>query len=155
MVQLFQAPPQHRYDPAIPHDKPVYRILSEKGFFGPDDTLHPEGALIVLYDVPNEDMEPMNDIARKAMSDYLDGLEESAKLVASANGRSFLGRPRNKEDMMANASEDARRLQTLTGGAGVPLMGGRKRGRPRIHRVGEEPVPDTGRKTGRGVEVLG
>lgn len=153
MRELFLAPPQSKSDPIIPQDKPVYRILSEKGYFGADDTLHPEGEIIVLHDKPNEDMEPMNDMARKEFEKMADELEASDKLVAQSNGRSFLSR-RTKEDLIADASADARRVQTVGKTTGVPLMGGKKRGRPRIERLGQEEIPETGRKDTRGIEVI-
>ena len=115
MRELFLTPPRPRVDPVIPQNKPVYRVLDEHGFFGPDDTLHPMGALVVLYDAPNENMEPMNDLAREALDAVLDSLDESARKVAEENGRFFSGRPRNKEDMIANASEDARKQTAIMG----------------------------------------
>lgn len=142
--ELFQAPPQQKSMPSIPQDRPVYRILSEKGFFGPDDSLHPEGEIIVLWDTPNEDMEPMNDMARKVFDSYIDTLEASAQKVAELNGRHFAGRPRSKEDMIANASADARRVQSLSNPAGVPIMGGKTESKKRIQRVGEDEVSETG-----------
>lgn len=132
--ELFLTPPRPRVDPPIPQNKPVFRVLNEKGFFGPDDTLHPMGSLIVLYDFPNEDMEPMNDLAREKMEDYLDSLEESARKVAEINGRFFSGRPRNKEDMLANASEDARR--------DTVIMGAKMDTSKRIEGIGPQEVPD-------------
>ena len=138
MVQLFQSPPQQKIDPIIPQDRPVYRVLNEKGFYGPDDALHPEGEIIVLYDVPNEDMEPMNELARAAFEKYIDSLEESARVVAEKNGRFFAGRPRTKEEMIANASADARISQTTANPNGVKIMGAKLDSRRRIGRVGPE-----------------
>lgn len=112
MVQLFTAPPKASAIPNIPQDRPVYRILNEQGFFGPDDTLHAEGEIIVLYDTPNEDMEPLNDLAREKLGEYLDTLEESARVVAEKNGRHFAGRPRSKQEMIDNAVMDKRAAQT-------------------------------------------
>lgn len=148
---LYSAPPtQGTRTIRIPDNVPVYRVLSEKGFFGPNDTLYEEGSIIILKGVPNEDMEPLNELARKNLDAYLDVLEESSKLVASHNGRAFLGRPRTKEDMLANASEDARKIQSINGqGEGRPLMGGNKGKKVgEVLRLGDpEPVPVTGRKT--------
>lgn len=134
--ELFLTPPRPRVDPSIPQDKPVFRILDEHGFFGPDDTLHVEGSLIVLHDCPNENMEPMNELARVSMESYLDELEESAKKVAETHGRHFAGRPRSKEDMISNASEDARRK--------VSIMGAKNDVSSRIESVGPKATPETG-----------
>jgi hypothetical protein len=134
MRELFLTPPRPRVDPVIPQNKPVYRVLDEHGFFGPDDTLHPEGSLIVLHDLPNENMEPMNDLAREKFEEMLDGLEESARKVAEANGRHFAGRPRSKEDMIAHASEDARKA--------TAIMGAKLDVSSRIESVTPAPVPE-------------
>ena len=142
MVQLFTAPPVQKRDPAIPQDRPVYRILNEQGFFGPDDTLHPAGELIVLYDTPNEDMEPMNELAQEAFEKYVDTLEESARVVAERNGRYYAGRPRTKDEMIANASEDARRLQTVKNPNGVKIMGAKMNSKKRIQKVNPETTSD-------------
>ena len=144
MVQLFQAPPQQKMLPPIPQDRPVYRILNEQGFYGPNDTLFQEGEIIVYDDTPNEDMEPMNELARVALEKYIDTLEESARVVAEKNGRSYAGRPRSKNEMLEFASQDARRLQTIGNQGGVPIMGAKKRGRPRIQRVGDPVVSEMG-----------
>ncbi len=153
MVELFHTPPRAKSDPAIPQDRPVYRILNEKGFFGPDDSLHPEGAIIVLYDTPNEDMEPLNALAVTALEDYLAGLEESERAVAKSNGKNFLGRRRNKEEMLADATENARRLESVGREGGVPLMGAKKSGQKRISKVGETQVPQMAAEKRR-VETL-
>lgn len=142
--ELYLSPPRQKSDPVIPQDRPVYRILAEKGFFGPDDTLHPEGEVIVLWDTPNEDMEPMNQMATDIFEKYIDTLEESAKLVAESNGRYFSGRSRNKEDLIANASADARRVQIIQNGPGTPIMGARKDSDTRIQKVGPQEIPEVG-----------
>lgn len=143
MVELFQSPPKQQVIPYIPTDRPVYRVLAEKGFFGPDDTLHPEGEIIVLWDDPSEDMEPMNELASAAYDKVLDRLEDSARFVAEKNGRLFSGRPRSKEEMIANATLDARRVSTVGKPEGVPIMGAKKRGgRPRISKVGAPDAPE-------------
>lgn len=147
MRELFQSPPKAKIDPVIPQDKPVYRILSEKGFFGPDDTLHPEGSIIVLFDTPNEDMEPMNELAREALSTYLDYLDECDQELAKANGRKFAPRTRgSKEEIMANAHADARRIQSLSNPNGVSIMNAKMDSSKRIQTLGEEPAQDVGSK---------
>ena len=155
MVQLFHTPPKQKADPLIPEDRPVYRILAEKGFFGPDDTLHTEGEIIVLWDKPNEDMEPMNDLARTAYEAMIDELEESASKVAQTNGRFYAGRPRTKEEMIANASEDARRVQSISNPDGVRIMGAKLNSKKRIQAVGEIDAVEMGQQKGKNkIETL-
>ena len=149
MVELFMSPPKEKAMPAIPQDKPVYRILAEKGFFGPDDTLHPEGEIIVLWDKPNEDMEPLNDMARSAFEIMVTELDESARAVADKNGRFFSGRARSKEDLIANASEDARRVQSLSNPNGVRIMGAKLDSSKRISSVNESDPAIMGQEKGK------
>lgn len=60
-------------DPAVRGEVPRYRLL--QSFFAPDDVLYPEGAEIALVDCPpNENMEPLNDAARKAMIPVLQAI---------------------------------------------------------------------------------
>ena len=144
MVQLFNSPPKDKIDPKIPTDRPVYRILAEKGFFGPDDSLHPEGEIIVLWDKPNEDMEPLNEMAKERFEAMIDELEASASEVAKMNGRHFSGRPRSKEEMIANASEDARRIQSVSNPDGVRIMGAKFDSSDRIQSLNETNAPEIG-----------
>ena len=144
MVELFHQPPRQKNDPVIPEDRPCYRILDEKGFWGPDDTLHLVNEIIVLWDVPNENMEPMNAMARERFEKYIDSLEESARKVAELNGRYFAGRPRTKEEMIANASADARRVQSLSNPTGTPIMGAKNNSSKRIQRIGDDSISDVG-----------
>jgi len=138
MVQLFAAPPKKEVLPVIPQDRPVYRILNEQGFFGPDDTLHPEGEILVLWDTPNEDMEPLNELAQINFEKYIDTLEESAKIVADKHGRHFAGRPRSKEEMIENATMAKHAAQTTANPHGVRIMGAKKNSKKRIQALGAE-----------------
>ena len=144
--ELFLAPPKQRIDPVIPQNKPVYRVLSEQGFFGPDHTLRKMGELIVLFDEPNEDMEPMNDLARAALEKTIEKLVESERAVAHQNGRHFAGRARTKEEVISAATDDARRVQSLSNPTGKAIMGARQDTSKRIQNVGDADVPDTGHK---------
>lgn len=126
----------------IPQDRPVYRILNVAGFFGPDDHLYPEGAVIAFQDEPNEDMEPLNQLAKEALENYLNKLDDFARAVAKKNGRQFSGRPRTLDGIIAVASEDARRVSLVKGDGGVPLMSGEKKNTG-IERIEEIGVPET------------
>lgn len=130
----------------IPNDRPVYRVLSTAGFYA-DDHLYPEGSVIAWRDEPNEEMEPLNSLAREAQAAYFDKLDALAKAAAEKAGRAFVGRPRSLEDAIAIASQDARRVQLVDGDGGVPLMGAKKRGPARVeHIVEEAEVPQDGRR---------
>lgn len=131
----------------IPNDVPVYRVLAVSGFFGPDDTLYPEGSVIRYMDEPNEEFEPLNDMARVAQSEYFDKLDGLARIAAEKAGRQFAGRARSLEDAVAIASQDARRVQLVSGDGGVPLMGAKRRGPARVEQLTEEAeTPQDGRR---------
>lgn len=122
--------------------KPAYRILNEKGFFGPDDHLYAEGSEIYYEGEPNEDMEPLNEPAQKAMEKYFDKLDALARKVAEKAGIEYAGRPRSLDDKIQLASAEARQVQLIKGGEGVPLMGGVKHDSPKIERIGASEVPE-------------
>jgi hypothetical protein len=133
----------------IPSDRPAYRILSEAGFFGPDDHLYRAGDCIVFDDEPNEDMEPLNEPARTALEKFFDKLDAAARRKAEKAGLEYAGRPKSLDEKITLATADARRVQLINGDGGVPLMGGKKRGRPRIERMEPDPTPETGRTSGK------
>lgn len=139
---------------SIPQDRPVYRVLNPAGFFGPDDHLYPEGAVIVFLDEPNEEFEPMNQMAKDEVDKYLNKLDDFAKEVATKNGRQFASRPRTLDGVIAVASQDARRVSLVPGDGGVPLMQGEKK-ESKIEKVEFIPVPQTnGKKSGKGTLSL-
>ena len=144
MVQLFQSPPKVSVLPDIRQDAPCYRILNEQGFFAPNSKLYQEGELLYLWDQPNEDMEPMNDLARVALEKYIDTLEESARIVAEKNGRAYAGRARSKNEMLEQASQDARRLQTTNNKNGVRIMGAKLNSKKRVQDVGMPEASEMG-----------
>lgn len=107
----------------IPQDRPVYRVLNQHGFFGPDDHLYKEGELIYLDSEPNEELEPLNDKADKAQAEFFDKLDNLARKAAEKAGREYNGRAKGLEEAITNAHADARRTQIRVGDGGVPLMG--------------------------------
>lgn len=126
----------------IPQDIPVYKILDEHGFYGSDDRLYLAGEIITLEDEPNEDMEPMNALARERLQAYLDKLDGFAKLAAEKHGRAFVGRARTLDAAITMATQDARRVQLVKGDGGIPIMGGKKRG-PKPRMIMNETPPET------------
>lgn len=110
---------------------PTYRQLNAKGFFTPDADLIAEGEAFEWDGVPNEDMEPLNEPARKKLVAYLTVLDAEAKKAAEKFGRTFISRTKNLDEMVFEASADARRLELRKGDGGVPLMGGRGDGTAR------------------------
>lgn len=76
----------------IPNDRttPRYRLLAP--CYLEDDTLHGEGEEIWYEGTPNEEMEPLNDLARERSQQYIEMLDDAARAVAAAKNRPFTGR---------------------------------------------------------------
>jgi hypothetical protein len=58
-------------------EMPRYRLIQQ--FFGPDHALYEEGMEIFFDGVPNEGMEPLNELATAKMKAYIEGLEEGMR----------------------------------------------------------------------------
>ena len=126
-------------------DRPAYRILAEAGFFGPDCHLYKRGDAIYFDDEPNEEMEPLNELAQKAHRAYFEKLDQGAAEAAAKNGRVFVGRARTLDEKVAFATADAKRISLVEGDGGVPLMKGKPTNAGAIAAVGaDEEIPDTG-----------
>lgn len=110
---------------AVSETIPTYRQLNPKGFFCPEGYIIEENEAFEWDGIPNEDMEPLNEPARKKLISYLKGLDEEAKKVAAKYGRPFMGRLKNLDEMVFEASSDVRRLELRKGDGGIPLMGGK------------------------------
>lgn len=134
----------------IPQDRPVYRVENPRGFFGPDDILHPQGSVLYFDDEPSIDMEPMNDIATARKLELLKKLDDCGRQVAAATGKAY--------NSLADALQNARSLAQQSGSIlrlgeeeAVPLLGKRKSGRPKIEKIqpteGPEEIVETKRKT--------
>ena len=108
----------------IPSDVPVYRLLEQ--FYGPDDNLYQVGEVIEYLEEPNTDMEPMNEPAKLAMRSLYERLEAEAKELARLAGKPYRGLPKNFDDTMAFARSSARKVETVQGDGGLPVMGAHK-----------------------------
>lgn len=130
----------------VDESRPAYRVLATHGFFGFDDTLHKENAIIYHEGEPNEEMEPLTEPAQERMSVYLDKLDELGRQVAAKTGKAYHGRPRGLDGglEMATAVQRAemsimgiKRISADTASAEsvVPETGAVKRGRGRPARA--------------------
>lgn len=109
----------------INNDRPAYRILGQ--WEGPDSHLYQDGDLVYWTGEPNEEMEALNEPAKAAMTAFFEKLEDFAKKNAEAAGREYTGRPRSIEDAIALSHADARRVSTVKGDGGIPVMGAIKK----------------------------
>lgn len=140
---------------AISNERAAYRVLDPNGFFGPDDTLYlvdedGEPAEIYFDGMPNEQLEPLNELARQRMNAYLEDLDNKAKFAAEKLGRPFVGRPRNLDGALELATAVARNEMAIMGArketagitkvadARISEQGKRGRGRPR--KVRHQPL---------------
>lgn len=105
-MDLLSTPKENKIMAVITNDRAAYRILSEKGFWGPDDFLYKEGSCIYFDGIPNEDMEPLNQPAREKMITYLEYLDKNAAEAAARTGRTFQGRARSVDEALQNARYD-------------------------------------------------
>lgn len=142
--ELFFAPPNRQSErlPELDNDKAAYRVNAERGFFC-DDHLWPAGSIIYFEGEPNEEMEPLNDKAKEIMMAYLTKLDGFAAEVAKQTGKKFLARTKSLEEAMNDLREQTRRIELVQGDGGVPIMGAKRRGRPKAVKVGDEAVPET------------
>lgn len=88
----------------FPQDKPVYQLLAP--CFLDDDTYHHEGEQIIYPGTPNENMAPLNDLARQRMAAYQAELDDKAREKAEMMGRVFNGRPAGWQDQVAQVRAD-------------------------------------------------
>lgn len=118
---------------------PTYRQLDPKGFFCPEGYLINEGEAFEFDGVPNEQMEALNEPARKKLMSFYKKLDDAAREVAEKNGRLFTGRSRDLDLQIAEATADARRVELRKGDGGIPLMGGT--GNSHVKRVTLDAAP--------------
>lgn len=125
----------------IDSGRPAYRILSSTGFYGPDDHLYGEGSEVYFDGEPNEEMEPLNELARLKIVQFIDKLEREARTAAEKLGKVFSGRPKSQDGGYQLATELQR--------SGMAIMGVKK-GDQGIEKLEAEEVPETSIKRGRG-----
>lgn len=123
---------------AISESIPTYRQLDPNGFFCPDGYLLAEGEAFEYDGTPNENMEPLNEPARKNLVGYLKVLDDAARIYAEKNGRHFFGRPKTLDVMVAEATTDARRVELRPGDGGIPLMSTQVKGEGVTRKVNLE-----------------
>lgn len=133
------------------NERAAYRILAANGFFGPDDHLYivdasgnyPE----IYYDgEPNDEMEPLNDLARSRMLAYLEKQDNFGRQAAEKAGKAYVGRPRDLDGAIQLATAVAREDMRIQGVQKAQQVS-------TIETIAKEDVPETGQtnaKRGRG-----
>ncbi|HVB17292.1 MAG TPA: hypothetical protein VNF04_12205 [Stellaceae bacterium] len=75
--------------PAFGGEIPKYKIVSQRGCFLEDDTLHLGDEIIEYLGTPNLEMVPLNGAAEKRMDAYIAELNDGARAKAEVSGRPF------------------------------------------------------------------
>jgi len=153
--QYSPTPPKPQVDPVISQDRAAYRILKECFL---DDIMFFPGQLVYWDEEPNKEMQPMNGMAKKASNAFFDKCEREGQKKAAKNSMRYVPLRRPVEEDRALANADLRRVEIVKGDGGVPVMGARKRGRPKaeaITNLGVEvtPIVDADRKS-KGADLI-
>lgn len=125
-------PPRAYVTPAVGNDRPAYRILKECFL---DDRMCFPDELVYWDEEPNKEMEPLNDLAKDASRKFFDGREALAVAHSAAKGVKYIPGARPFDEQRELATADARRVELIKGDGGIPVMGARKRGRPKVERI--------------------
>lgn len=137
-------------------DRAAYRILAVNGWYGPNDHLYREGDTVYYEGEPNEEMEPLNDLARKALDAFYAKVDAGAREFSTKLGRAY--RPRIRlEDRLRAATAGGRRIQLVAGDGGIPLMKGVDERRiSQVEDIAEpeKPVMGQAKRRGRPPKVL-
>lgn len=129
-------------------ERPMFRITSTAGFFGPDDTLYTvddngNPAEIYFDGEPAIEMEPLNEAARVKYVAMLEKLDKLGRETAEKLGRPWTGYRRDlsgaleiatavqKQEMaQLGAKKNIESIEKVDKEA-IPALGARKRGRPK------------------------
>lgn len=120
---------------AISENVPTYRQLDPNGFFCPEGYLIMENEAFEFDGEPNENMEALNEPARKSLLGLYKKLDEAAKAAAEKHGRIFTSRARELDVLVAEATADARRIELRPGDGGIPLTSARVKGDVHVKKV--------------------
>lgn len=132
-------PPKLYAAPTIPQDRPCYRILKPCFL---DDVMYFEGDIVSWPEEPNKEMEPLNDLAKEATNLFFDSREELARMASQKKGVKYIPLRRPIEEERELNTAEARRVELIKGDGGIPVMGARKRGRPKAERVDVSPIEE-------------
>lgn len=134
-MYLSPVPPRPQAQLVISPDRPAYRVVGKRGFFGPDDVLYEQGSAIYLDSEPTLDLEPLNDMALQAKREFLQKLDDEGKKVSALTGKSYRSYSDAFENARALATKEAKQVEVVGYNEQVPLMGAKKRGRPKVEKV--------------------
>lgn len=99
----------------IDNTRAAYRVLDPAGFFSDNDSLYPEGEEIYFDGEPNEQLEPLNQVAKDRLIAYLNKLDTQAREAAAKLGRPYQGRPRTLDGALELATALQRNNVSIMG----------------------------------------
>lgn len=121
-MRLSPLPPQRPEAIVIPTDVPVYRIREGK-FFGPNDHLFQEGEIIEFHGEPNLEMEPLNELARAKVRDFLAKLDDEGRKAAAKIGKAYHGYLEAFENSHLLAKQEGKSVRSLSAKEMTPVLG--------------------------------
>jgi hypothetical protein len=121
-------------------ERAKYRVLATAGFFAPNDTLYEEGEEIYFDGEPNEEFEPLNELARERMTVYIAKLDKLAEEAAKKAGIPYNERPKSEDGSYA--------LATAVQKAEMSVLGAQKNDSS-VERAEKKEVPLTGKRRGK------
>lgn len=75
-----------------------------------DDTHWPGGMTLDYIGAPNTSMVPLNEPAKRAMTEFLERLEDGARKVAARRGREFFGLVTDRNMLLDDALREAKEI---------------------------------------------
>lgn len=123
---LSPLPPKQYAVPSVPQHVACYRILKPCFL---DDVMFFEGQIVTWAEEPNEEMEPLNDLAKDATNAFFDKIEALGRAASAAKGTAYVSMRRPIEEARDRNSMDSRRVELVKGDGGVPVLGARRKTR--------------------------
>lgn len=136
---LSPLPPKMYSAPAIPQNVACYRILKPCYL---DDVYLFEGEIVTWAETPNKEMEPLNALAKKAINEFFDETDRLGQLASSEKGRKYVPMRRPIEEEKSLNTAEGRRVEVVKGDGGIPIMGAKKRGRPKLSKMEVSPLEE-------------
>ena len=99
----------------IDNTRAAYRVLDPAGFFSDDDSLYLENEEIYFDGEPNEQLEPLNQVAKDRLITYLNKLDTQAREAAAKLNRPYVGRPRSLDGALELATALQRNNVSIMG----------------------------------------
>lgn len=136
---LSPLPPKMYSAPNIPQDVACYRILKPCYL---DDQYLFEGEIVTWAEEPNKEMEPLNSLAKAAINAFFDETDRLGKLASAEKNRKYVPMRRPIEEEKTLNTAEGRRVEVVKGDGGIPIMGSKKRGRPRLSKMEASPFEE-------------